>query len=162
MAETLNINNLELADDSFKNIAADGDYRFKVVSHELSYYSGNSTKIPPNTQQIICHLEIPVMEDGELVVVSCRNTLNVYAKALFAIRNFTNCIGLSSETGKTNIDREKMDGLTGIGFFKLVESGGKDYTNLDTPYAPSKAPTVALNDEAWQKYNSEDVPFLTD
>lgn len=162
MAETLNINNLELADDSFKNIAADGDYRFKVVSHELSYYSGNSTKIPPNTQQIICHLEIPVMEDGELVVVSCRNTLNVYAKALFAIRNFTNCIGLSSETGKTNIDLEKMDGLTGIGFFKLVESGGKDYTNLDTPYAPSKAPTVALNDEAWQKYNNEDVPFLTD
>jgi hypothetical protein len=162
MAETLNINNLELADDSFKNIAADGDYRFKVVSHELSYYSGNSTKIPPNTQQIICHLEIPVMEDGELVVVSCRNTLNVYAKALFAIRNFTNCIALSSETRKTNIDLEKMDGLTGIGFFKLVESGGKDYTNLDTPYAPSKAPTVALNDEAWQKYNSEDVPFLTD
>ena len=162
MAETLNINNLELADDSFKNIAADGDYRFKVVSHELSYYSGNSTKIPPNTQQIICHLEIPVMEDGELVVVNVRNTLNVYAKALFAIRNFTNCIGLSPETGKSNIDLEKMDGLAGIGFFKIVESGGKDYTNLDTPYAPSKAPTVALNDEAWQKYNSEDVPFLTD
>lgn len=162
MAETLNINNLELADDSFKNIAADGDYRFKVVSHELAYYSGNSTKIPPNTQQIICHLEIPVLEDGELVVVNVRNTLNVYAKALFAIRNFTNCIGLSPETGKSNIDLEKMDGLAGIGFFKIVESGGKDYTNLDTPYAPSKAPTVALNDEAWQKYNSEDVPFLTD
>lgn len=162
MAETLNINNLELADDSFKNIAADGDYRFKVVSHELSYYSGNSTKIPPNTQQIICHLEIPVIEDGELVIVSVRHTLNIYAKALFAIRNFTNSIGLSPETGKSSIDLEKMDGLTGIGFFKIVESGGKDYTNLDTPYAPSKAPTVALNDEAWQKYNAEDVPFLTD
>ena len=57
MAE-LNLNNLTLDDNTF-DVLPDGDYHFTVDSHEIDYYSGNSTKIPPNTQQVICHLEIP-------------------------------------------------------------------------------------------------------
>ena len=52
MAE-LNLNNLTLDDNTFDTLP-DGDYRFTVDSHEFDYYSGNSTKIPPNTQQVIC------------------------------------------------------------------------------------------------------------
>ena len=57
MAE-LNLNNLTLDDNTFDTLP-DGDYRFTVDSHEFDYYSGSSTKIPPNTQQVICYLAIP-------------------------------------------------------------------------------------------------------
>ena len=57
MAE-LNINNLEL-DDNIIEVLPDGDYHFTVESHEVGYYSGDSTKIPADTQQVTCYLAIP-------------------------------------------------------------------------------------------------------
>ena len=50
MAENLNINNLTLDDNTFK-LLDEGTYHFKVASHSIDYYSGNSTKIPENTQE---------------------------------------------------------------------------------------------------------------
>jgi len=60
MAE-LNINNLELDDNTFE-VLPEGDYHFTVASHEVGYYSGNSKKIPENTQQVTCELEIPTTD----------------------------------------------------------------------------------------------------
>lgn len=147
----LNINNLMLDDNSFE-VLPDGDYHFRVESHEIGYYSGNSDKIPPNTQQIVCHLEIPFMKDGEVHTTKIRNTLNVYKKALFAIRQFVECIGMVSEKGRTNVDLDKMDGMTGICSITTVESqNGNEFNRVQQFYPPSKAPVVTANDDAWEK-----------
>lgn len=111
MADNFNINNLELDDNTFE-VLPDGDYHFTVESHEVGY--ATSEKMPPNTQQIACYLEIPFMKDGEVKTAKVRNNLNVYKKALFAIRQFVECIGMVPEKGKVKIDLEKMDGMTGV------------------------------------------------
>ena len=111
MAEQLNINNLELDDNTFE-VLPDGDYHFTVASHEVGY--ATSDKMPPNTQQITCYLEIPFEKEGEIKIAKVRNNLNVYKKALFAIRQFVECIGMVPEKGKANIDLDKIDGLTGV------------------------------------------------
>ena len=73
MAE-FNINNLELDDNSF-DVLPDGDYYFTVESFELGY--ATSEKIPPNTQQVVCHLEIPYEKDGEICTAKVINNLNL-------------------------------------------------------------------------------------
>lgn len=151
MAEELNLTALELEDNDFE-LLPDGDYHFTVASHEIGYYSGNSDKIPPNTQQLICHLEIPYMKDGTVKTAKVRNTFNVYRKALFAIRTFAECIGLAPEKGKVSFDATKIDGMTGICNITTNEaSNGKEYNNVQIFYQPSKAPTAAANDDAWLK-----------
>lgn len=102
----LNINNLTLDDNSFE-VLPDGDYHFTVDHHEVGYYSGTSDKIPPNTQVVTCYLSIPYYKDGLLTTAKVRNNLNIYSKALFAIRQFTDCIGLTPEKGKAKLDLEK-------------------------------------------------------
>lgn len=147
----LNINNLTLDDNSFE-VLPDGDYHFTVESHEVGYYSGTSEKIPPNTQVVTCHLSIPFFKDGMIATAKVRNNLNIYSKALFAIRQFTDCIGLTPEKGKANLDLEKMDGRTGICAITTVETKkGNEMNNVAVFYAPSKAPVVTANDEAWAK-----------
>ena len=147
----LNINNLTLDDNSFE-VLPDGDYHFTVESHEVGYYSGTSEKIPPNTQVVTCHLSIPFFKDGMVATAKVRNNLNIYSKALFAIRQFTDCIGLTPEKGKANLDLEKMDGRTGICAITTVETKkGNEMNNVAVFYAPSKAPVVTANDEAWAK-----------
>ena len=147
----LNINNLTLDDNSFE-VLPDGDYHFAVESHEVGYYSGTSEKIPPNTQVVTCHLSIPFFKDGMIATAKVRNNLNIYSKALFAIRQFTDCIGLTPEKGKANLDLEKMDGRTGICAITTVETKkGNEMNNVAVFYAPSKAPVVTANDEAWAK-----------
>ena len=162
MSETLDLNNLTLQDNSHETVN-EGDYHFTVISHEIGYYSGNSDKIPANTQQIICYLEIPT-ESG---VVKVKHTMNVYSKVLFAIRNFVECIGLCGEKGAFKLNVDEIDGKSGIGhFIKSVGNNGNEYNSLETAYSPSKVPTVTDNDEAWKKYqsggfvpNNEALPF---
>jgi len=157
MADNYNINNLELDDNTFE-LLKDGDYHFTVVSHEVGY--ATSDKMPPNTQQITCYLEIPFENDGELKTAKIRNNLNVYKKALFAIRQFVECIGMVPEKGKKSVDLDKMDGLSGICSIVTVESSnGNEFNRVQTFYPPSKAPTVTANDEAWKVVSDVDVPF---
>ena len=146
MAE-YNINNLTLDDNTFE-VLPDGDYHFRVASHEIGY--STSDKLPPNTQQVICYLEIPFMKDGSVAYAKIRNNLNVYSKALFAIRQFTDCIGLTPEKGRASINLDNMDGKTGVCALTTVESkNGNEYNNVQLFYAPSKAPAVTANDDAW-------------
>lgn len=162
MAE-FNINNLELDDNSFE-VLPDGDYHFTVKSHEVGY--ATSDKLPPNTQQIKCNLEIPIIKDGGIKYVTVKNNLNIYAKALFAVRQFVECIGMVPEKGKANIDLEKMDGLVGICSLTTAESSrGNEFNRVQQFYPPSKAPAVTLNDDAWKKADDfleaadDDNPF---
>lgn len=166
-AEQLNINNLTLEDNTYK-VVEEGTYHFKVVSHDTDFYTGTSTKIPANTQQVICNLEIPFIdENGAFSTAKVVNRLNIYSKALFAVRQFAECIGLCSEKGRENINLNDMDEKTGICEIAHREGNdGNKYMTVKTFYSPSKAPKVTMNDSEWEKYlNNEfmviddDIPF---
>lgn len=162
MAE-LNLNNLTLDDNTF-DVLPDGDYHFTVDSHEIDYYSGNSTKIPPNTQQVICHLAIPYEKDGEIKTAKVKNTLNIYSKGLWAVRQFVECIGMVPEKGKASIDMDRIDGMTGVCSITTgTSSKGNEFNNVGMFYPPSKAPRVTANDAAWDKrdgfMDAVDDPF---
>lgn len=166
MNEELNINNLELEDNSFV-VLPEGDYHFRVYSHEVVI--ATSDKLPPNTKQVVVTLEVPSAQGTAKV----RHYLNVYKKALFAIRQFTDCIQLTKETGKASINLDEMDGKTGIcHLISQVGNNGNEYNRVDTLYLPSKAPLITENDEAWEQFqtaqfapidpgivNSPDMPF---
>lgn len=150
MAE-LNLNNLTLDDNTFDTLP-DGDYHFTVDSHEFDYYSGSSTKIPPNTQQVICYLAIPYEKDGEIKTAKVKNTLNIYSKGLWAVRQFVECIGMVPEKGKASIDMDRIDGMTGVCSITTGTSAkGNEFNNVGMFYPPSKAPRVTANDGAWNK-----------
>ena len=56
MSETLDLNNLTLQDNTHETVN-EGDYHFRVASHEIGYYQpkpGKDSKMPAGTQQIIC------------------------------------------------------------------------------------------------------------
>ena len=153
----LNINNLTLDDNSFK-LLDEGAYRFKVAGHSIDYYSGNSTKIPANTQVVSCELEIPFTdESGNISTVVVRNNLNIYKKALFAVRQFAECVGLCSEKGRESINLEDMDEKTGVCEITHREGNdGNEYNNVKICYPPSRAPKVCLNDEEWKQWIDSD------
>ena len=155
MAEQqLNLEHLMLEDGSYV-LLEEGTYRFMVRSHSVDYYSGDSEKIPPNTQVVTAELEIPYTDEtGTLCTVIVKNKLNVYQKVLFIIRQFTNAIGLTPEVGKVPINLLDMDGKTGICEITHREgSNGNTYNNVSTFYAPSKAPKVCLNDAEWAQWD---------
>lgn len=164
MAE-FNLNNLELDDNSFE-VLPEGDYHFTVDSHEIGYYSGDSKKIPPNTQQIIVHLAITTNDGNEVKV---RNTFNIYKQMFFLLRQFSECIGLCPEKGKFSFNVDAIDGRTGVCAITVGESQrGNKFNNVQTFYAPSKAPAVTANDDAWNGRDSflevtddEDDPFTS-
>ena len=165
MAENYNITNLELDDNTFE-VLPDGDYHFTVVSHEVGY--ATSDKMPPNTQQITCHLEIPFMRDGEVATAKIRNNLNIYKKALFAVRQFVECIGMVPEKGKIKVNLEDIDGLTGVCSITTIEGqNGNEFNRVQQFYPPSKVPAVTANDDAWTKKDDfmkvgdeDDLPFI--
>ena len=173
MAENYDITNLTLDSNEFIT-AKPGDYHFMVVSHEVDYYSGPSEKIPQGTQVVIAYLEVPFFDDeGKLQVATVRNNLNIYKKAMFAVRQFVEAIGLVGEKGRASINLEDMDGHSGIcSLICNVSANGNEYNRVDEVFPPSKAPTVTDNDDAWEKYlenrkknafvpvsDSDDMPF---
>ena len=165
MAEQFNISNLTLDDNTFE-VIPDGDYHFTVASHEVGY--STSEKMPPNTQQIVCYLEIPIVKDGEVKTVTVRNNLNLYKKALWAVRQFAECIGIVPEKGKFNVDLTKMDGLEGVcSITTFTGNDGNDRNRVGVFYPPSKVPAVTANDNAWEKRDGflsvgadDGVPFV--
>lgn len=160
MADQFNLNNLTLEDNE-RDIVPDGDYRFTVDSHDFDYYTGSSDKIPANTQQVIVNLSVPYYNaDGELRIAKVRHTFNVYRKALFAIRQFVEAIGLVPEKGRQSIDFDKIDGKTGVCSLTTGESkNGTEFNNVAMFYPPSKAPIKTMNDEAWE--HRDDPVFMT-
>lgn len=154
MAENFNLNDMMLDDNTFVTVP-EGDYRFRVESYDLEY--STSTKLPENTQVIKVHMSVPCIVDGAKDYASVTLNLNVYSKALFAIRQFFECIGLLPEKGRAKMPQlDLMVGRTGIcRLIQGVSSRGNEYNQVDNCYPPSKAPAVCDNDEAW---NMPDVP----
>jgi len=150
-----NLNNMVL-DDNTVALLPEGSYRFKVLRHEIGQYSGNSDKIPKGTQQIIVFMEIPYTDDsGHMATTIVKNTLNVYSRAMFALRQFVECISLCPESGKTTFNVDTIDGRTGACELKHRQgNNGNEYNNIDNCYPPSKAPKRCLNDDVWNAYQS--------
>ena len=143
------LNNLEL-DDNTLELLPDGDYHFTVDSHTIEY--SQSDKFPPNTQVIVCSLAIPIIKDGDLKTVYVRHNLNVAKKTLFSIRQFAECIGMCPEKGKFAFNVDKIDGREGIcNMTQYTNKSGKTFNNVQITYAPSKAPAITANDDAWAK-----------
>lgn len=148
MAENYDLNNMMLDDNNFSTVT-EGDYHFKVEDYDLSYSTSN--KMPENTQVIKVHMSVPVMVDGAKENVSVTLNLNVYSKALFAIRQFFESIGLMPEKGRAKMPNlDLMVGKTGIcHIIQGVSSRGNEYNQVENCYPPSKAPGVCANDDAW-------------
>lgn len=155
MAENFDLNNMYLDDNSFTTVP-EGDYHFTVQDYDLEF--SQSTKLPENTQVIIVHMDIPAMVEGNLEHVSVKLNLNVYSKALFAIRQFFESIGLMPEKGRAKMPSlDLMKGKTGIcHILQGVSSRGNEYNQVENCYPPSKAPGVCANDKAW---NMKDDSF---
>ena len=158
--DSFDITNLTLDDNSFMTVP-EGDYHFKVDSHHVEF--STSDKMPENTQVVVCHLTIPVIQDGELTTCSVKTNLNIYRKGMFAVRKYAECIGLVPEKGRQTLDLTTMDGHTGICKLLVgVSARGNEYNQVDEFYSPSKAPSVCANDEAWEKFNSKpEEGFIT-
>lgn len=162
--QTIDLSNLVLDDNTFE-LLPDGDYHFRVESHEVGYSTSN--KLPANTQTITCHLEIPILKDGAVKWVQVKNNLNVYSKALFAIRQFAECIGLAPEQGRVSLDINQIDGKSGICSIETFEGRNNAFNVVRSFYPPSKAPVVTMNDDAWNKKDdfmeipdAEQLPFV--
>lgn len=155
MAENFDLNNLYLDDNDFTTVP-EGDYHFEVTDYDLDY--STSDKLPENTQVITIHMRVPYKADGEVIDVAVRHKLNVYSKALFAIRQFFECIGLMPEKGRAKMPPlEQIVGKTGI--VKLlvgVSPKGNEYNQVDMCYSPSKAPKITKNDDVWNAGKASD------
>lgn len=158
MAENIDLNNLYLDDNEFTTVP-EGDYHFEVTDFDLDY--STSDKLPENTQVITVYMRVPYKIDDEVVDVTVRHKLNVYSKALFAIRQFFECIGMMPEKGRAKMPPlDKTIGKTGI--VKLlvgVSPKGNEYNQVDTCYPPSKAPKVTKNDDVWKTATQPDAGF---
>lgn len=153
MAENFDLNNLMLDDNNFETVP-EGDYRFEVMDYEIGY--STSDKMPENTQVIKVHMRIPYKKDDGIVDVSVNLNLNVYQKALFAIRQFFESIGLMPEKGRAKMPNlDLMVGKTGIcHILQGVSNRGNEYNQVENCYPPSKAPGVCKNDDAWNAKNT--------
>lgn len=156
------LHNLQLDDNLFDTIPA-GSYRFRVTDLEEGFYSGTSAKIPNGTQQIIAHLDVPyTSESGEYKVTSVKSTYNIYAKALFALRQFAESIGMCAENGKFTFDMDKAKDMDGICEIEIRTSNkGNDFPSVKSCYPPSKAPKVCANDKEWEIFSKGLTPVET-
>lgn len=157
------LHNLELDDNQFDVLPA-GTYRFRVTDVEEGFYTGKSDKIPNGTQQLIVHFDIPyTTEGGEYKIASVRSTFNVYAKALFALRQFAESIGMCKENGRFSFNMDDVKGKDGICEIEIrTSSNGNDFSSVKSCYPPSKAPKACANDKEWKNYEKGLTPVETD
>ena len=150
MAETFDLNNLILDDNDFTTVP-EGDYRFEVTDYEVGF--SMSEKMPENTQVITVHMRVPYKTAEGIVSANVRLNLNVYSKALFAIRQFFESIGMMPEKGRAKMPPlADIIGKTGIcHLLQGVSAKGNEYNQVEHCYPPSKAPKVTNNDDAWGK-----------
>ena len=157
------LHNLELDDNRFDTLP-EGSYRFRVAELEEGFYSGNSEKIPNGTQQIIAHFDIPyTSESGEYRIANVKSTFNIYAKALFALRQFAECIGMCKENGKFTFDMDQARGKDGICEIEIRKSSrGNDFPSVKSCYPPSKAPKKCANEKEWKDFVKGMTPAVTE
>ena len=130
-----------------------GAYHFIVKSHSIGH--ANSYKFPPNTPVVDCHLEIPYFENNTLKTTLVTNRLFVSQRTLFAIRQFTDCIGLTPEAGRVRVDLDNIDGRPGVcAMATTVSENGYSFNSITAFYAPSIRPLVILNDDAWIEFTA--------
>lgn len=156
------LHNLELDDNQFDVIPA-GTYRFRVTDVEEGFYTGKSDKIPNGTQQLIAHFDIPyTTEGGEYKIASVKTTFNVYAKALFALRQFAESISMCKENGRFSFNMDEVKGKDGICEIEIrTSSNGNDFPSVKSCYPPSRAPKACANDREWQNYEKGLTPVET-
>ena len=156
------LHNLELDDNQFDVIPA-GTYRFRVTDVEEGFYTGKSDKIPNGTQQLIAYFDIPyTTEGGEYRIASVKTTFNVYAKALFALRQFAESIGMCKENGRFSFNMDEVKGKDGICEIEIrTSSNGNDFPSVKSCYPPSRAPKACANDREWQNYEKGLTPVET-
>lgn len=156
------LHNLELNDNQFDVIPA-GTYRFRVTDVEEGFYTGKSDKIPNGTQQLIAHFDIPyTTEGGEYRIASVKTTFNVYAKALFALRQFAESIGMCKENGRFSFNMDEVKGKDGVCEIEIrTSSNGNDFPSVKSCYPPSRAPKACANDREWQNYEKGLTPVET-
>jgi hypothetical protein len=147
------LHNLVLNDNTYK-VIPDGSYRFRVLSTEEGYYTGNSDKIPNGTQQVIATLEIPFTnEEGNPDTAVVKNTFNIYAKVLFSLRNFAEAIRMCEEKGKFMFNIDDCKGRSGVCEIETrTGNNGNSFNSVKGFYPPSKAPKVCVNDREWKAY----------
>lgn len=157
------LHNLELDDNQFDVIPA-GTYRFRVTDAEEGFYTGKSDKIPNGTQQLIAYFDIPyTTEGGEYRVASVKTTFNVYAKALFALRQFAESIGMCKENGRFSFNMDEVKGKDGVCEIEIrTSSNGNDFPSVKSCYPPSRAPKACVNDKEWQNYEKGLTPVETE
>ena len=157
------LHNLELNDNHIDVVPA-GTYRFRVASVEEGFYSGKSDKIPNGTQQLIAHFEIPYTSDaGEYKIASVKTTFNVYARALFALRQFAESIGLCKENGKFTFNMDEVNGKDGVCEIEVrTSTNGNEFPSVKSCYPPSKAPKVCANEKEWDSYAKGMTPVITE
>lgn len=155
------LHNLELNDNSFDVVPA-GTYRFRVSRVEEGFYSGKSEKIPNGTQQLIVYFDIPyTTEGGDYKVASVRANYNVYAKAMFALRQFAESIRMCKENGKFTFNMDNVPGKDGICEIEVrTSANGNDFPSVKSCYPPSKAPKVCANDKEWDNFVKGIVPAV--
>ena len=139
-----------LQDEHLFDPLPSGNYFFAIKNHAVRY--SNSSNLPPNTQAVEYRFEIPYYRDNNLIIATVIYRLNVYAKSLRTIRQFTDCIGLTPEKGLVTVDLEKADGKTGICTLSTIMNKSGDKINvINNFYAPSKSPNTE-NFMAWREY----------
>ncbi len=157
------LHNLELQDNQFDMLPA-GSYRFRVMGLEEGFYSGKSDKIPNGTQQLIAYFDIPYTNDaGAYKIAYVKTTFNVYARAMFALRQFAESIGLCRESGKFTFNMDAAAGRDGICEIEVrTSTNGNEFPSVKSCYPPSKAPKVCANDKEWENYEKGLVPAETE
>ena len=163
MADKFDLNNLELNDNQF-DLVPPGSYRFRVIRTDRDYYNGKSEKIPNGTQQVVAYFEVPYTdESGEYRIATVKDTFNICTRALFALRQFAECIGMCREKGKFTFNMDQAEGKEGVCEIETRTSvNGNDFPCVKSCYPPSRAPKVCANDREWEIYARGMTPVVTE
>lgn len=157
------LHNLILEDNQFEVVPA-GSYHFRVSNVEEGFYSGKSEKIPNGTQQLIVFFDIPyTTEAGDYRIASVKANFNIYAKAMFALRQFAECIGMCKENGKFTFNMDEVAGKEGVCEIEVrTSAAGNEFSSVKTCYPPSKAPKACANDGEWKNYVQGMTPVVSE
>ena len=104
-----------------KNYPPEGNYYFRVKMHTTE----------TNMKYIDYTLEIPFRTDNETETSLIVYRLFIRKNDLSLIRNFTDCIGLTKEKGRMNVNLHEADNKIGVCI--LNKSGLRFYTPSTEP-----------------------------